>query len=136
MDNPTKKPIIDLTALKQSIPTDSPYDVMQCASEAEALGITVAQTIQHINAQLAVLATTRTARRLEVISANQGDKVLVANSKADAGTADIDEKIAVLTADLIFYKHTMAMIDRRCSMCQSFLNTISVMAKTGVGATK
>ena len=122
---------INVDALKTPIPIDSPEQIMDCASRAEAIGISVAEQLRVRNEILSGLNKKRTLQYASALSEFAGEKVAVAQAKAAERVSDVDNEIAIEEAQIMYLKYVGNLVDRRCSLCQSFLSNMTAMAKAG-----
>ena len=118
--------------LQTPIPVDSPEQIMEAASEAEAKNWFTITRISFINDAINSVNRWRSAQRALSLSEYSKDKVAVAEAKTAADLAEIDWTLSMLNTELTYLKQMSDTIARRCSLCQSYLSNMTAMVKSGV----
>lgn len=118
--------------LQTPIPVDSPEQIMEAASEAEAKNWFTITRIACVNEAITDVNRWRAGQRALSLSKYSKEKVAVAEAKTAADLAEIDWTLSVLNAELTYLKQMSDTIARRCSLCQSYLSNMTAMVKSGV----
>lgn len=118
--------------LYKPIAHDTPEEVIDTATKAEAYCYNIILEINNCNTLLAMMNRIRAIAKMKAMSEHAKEKVAVAEAKTGAEIAEIDELIDRLNANLICFKQILDQITRRCSLCQSYLSNMSTMVKAGV----
>ena len=118
--------------LQTPIPVDSPDQIMEAASEAEAKNWFTITRISFINDAINAVNRWRAGERALSLSKYSKEKVAVAEAKTAADLAEVDWTLSLLTTELTYLKQMSDTIARRCSLCQSYLSNMTAMVKSGV----
>lgn len=118
--------------LQTPIPVDSPEQIMEAASEAEAKNWFTITRISFVNEAINSVNKWRAGERALSLSKYSKEKVAVAEAKTAADLAEIDWTLSVLNTELTYLKQMSDTIARRCSLCQSYLSNMTAMVKSGV----
>lgn len=118
--------------LQTPIPVDSPDQIMEAASEAEAKNWFTITKISCVNEAITDVNRWRAGERALSLSKYSKEKVAVAEAKTAADLAEIDWVLSVLNTELTYLKQMSDTIARRCSLCQSYLSNMTAMVKSGV----
>lgn len=118
--------------LQTPIPVDSPEQIMEAASEAEAKNWFTITKISCVNDAINSVNRWRAGERALSLSKYSKDKVAVAEAKTAADLAEIDWTLSLLNTELTYLKQMSDTIARRCSLCQSYLSNMTAMVKSGV----
>lgn len=118
--------------LKTPIPVDSPEQIMESASEAEAKNWFTITRVSYVNNAISDVSRWRSAQRALSLSKYSKEKVAVAEAKTAADLTEIDWTLSVLNTELTYLKQMSDTIARRCSLCQSYLSNMTAMVKSGV----
>ena len=118
--------------LKESIPVDSPAQIMEAAAEAEAKNWFTITRISYVNEAINSVNRWRAVERALSLSKYSKEKVAVAEAKTAADLAEVDWVLSGLNTELTYLKQMSDTIARRCSLCQSYLSNMTAMVKSGV----
>ena len=118
--------------LQTPIPVDSPDQIMEAASEAEAKNWFTITRISFINDAINSVNRWRAGERALSLSKYSKEKVAVAEAKTAADLAEVDWTLSLLNTELTYLKQMSDTIARRCSLCQSYLSNMTAMVKSGV----
>lgn len=118
--------------LQTPIPVDSPEQIMEAASEAEAKNWFTITKMSYINDVINTVNRWRAGKRALSLSEYGKEKVAVAEAKTAADLAEIDWTLSILNTELTYLKQMSDTIARRCSLCQSYLSNMTAMVKSGV----
>lgn len=118
--------------LQTPIPADSPEQIMEAASEAEAKNWFTITRMSYVNDAISSVNRWRAAKRALSLSEYSKEKVAVAEAKTAADLAEVDWTLSILNTELTYLKQMSDTIARRCSLCQSYLSNMTAMVKSGV----
>lgn len=118
--------------LQTPIPADSPEQIMEAASEAEAKNWFTITRMSYVNNAINSVNRWRAAKRALSLSEYSKEKVAVAEAKTAADLAEVDWTLSMLNTELTYLKQMSDTIARRCSLCQSYLSNMTAMVKSGV----
>lgn len=118
--------------LQTPIPVDSPEQIMEAASEAEAKNWFTITKMSYVNDAINSVNRWRAGQRALSLSEYSKEKVAVAEAKTAADLAEIDWTLSMLNTELTYLKQMSDTIARRCSLCQSYLSNMTAMVKSGV----
>lgn len=118
--------------LQNPIPVDSPEQIMEAASEAEAKNWFTITRMSCVNEAINDVNRWRAGKRALSLSEYSKEKVAVAEAKTAADLAEVDWTLSILNAELTYLKQMSDTIARRCSLCQSYLSNMTAMVKSGV----
>lgn len=118
--------------LQTPIPVDSPEQIMEAASEAEAKNWFTITKMSYVNDAISSVNRWRSAQRALSLSKYSKEKVAVAEAKTAADLAEVDWVLSTLNTELTYLKQMSDTIARRCSLCQSYLSNMTAMVKSGV----
>lgn len=118
--------------LQTPIPADSPEQIMEAASEAEAKNWFTITRMSYVNDAINSVNRWRAVKRALSLSEYSKEKVAVAEAKTAADLAEVDWTLSMLNTELTYLKQMSDTIARRCSLCQSYLSNMTAMVKSGV----
>lgn len=118
--------------LQTPISADSPEQIMEAASEAEAKNWFTITRMSYVNEAINTVNRWRAGERALSLSRYSKEKVAVAEAKTAADLAEIDWELSRLSTELTYLKQMSDTIARRCSLCQSYLSNMTAMVKSGV----
>lgn len=118
--------------LSKELPTDDPVLLMEMLAQSEALGDQVARDLRECEIQLSKVSELIELRRSNAIVENKAEKVAVMEARASAEVSEFVSEASRIEADMKYLKRVSAIVERRCSMGQSFLSHITAQVKAGI----
>ena len=119
--------------LSEELPTDNPVVLMDMIAQSEALGDQVARDMQAKEYDLAKIRQVFDLLKADTIIEYKHEKVAVIEARVMAATAEDMARAAEIEADIKYLKRVSSMIERRCSLGQSFLSHLTAQLKAGIG---
>ena len=124
---------MEYAILSEELPTDNPVVLMEMIARSEALGDQVARDLRESERNLARANELLSTERSDTILMHKAEKVAVIEAYVDIDVSEHVKVVSQIEADIKYLKRVSSMIERRCSLGQSFLSHMTAQLKAGIG---